>query len=135
MSQSTDSFPVLEEGRSIASLRLGATGYSIRGKTPVYEHGQKIIGYVSVGYNIRKVSGIIQKENLKIVPWILLVTGLGVIGSFWLSSRFKKAIFNLEPEEIAALFQERNTICEIFLAGEGDEGFLLFRGDIQLLGK
>lgn len=117
ISQSTDSFPVLEEGKSISSLRLGATGYSIRGKTPVFGQAGQIIGYVSVGYNIHMVSSIIRQANLKIVPWIVFVIILGMLGAVWLSKRFKKAIYDLEPEEIATLLQERTTIIETIREG------------------
>jgi two-component system CitB family sensor kinase len=116
-SKSSDSFPVLEEGKSIASLRLGATGYSIRGKTPVFSMGNKIIGYVSVGYNVQKVSSIITQANLKIVPWIVFVILLGAAGSFWLSKKFKSAIFDLEPEEIASILQQKSTIIETIREG------------------
>ncbi|MCK9907109.1 PAS domain-containing protein, partial [Frankia sp. Cpl3] len=46
----------------------------------------------------------------KIYLIVLVSITVGVIGAIWLSNRFKRAIFGLEPEEIAAMFVERNAV-------------------------
>lgn len=42
---------------------------------------------------------------------------LGIFGAITISSRFKKAIFGLEPEQIARLFTERSAIIESIREG------------------
>jgi len=110
ISQSTDSPPVLNEGRSLISTRLGSIGVSIRGKTPVFGRDGSIIGYVSVGYLYSKVQQITRDAQQKILPWIFLVLLIGAGGAVILGRGFKKAIFGLEPYAIAAMFQERTAI-------------------------
>lgn len=110
ISQSTDGPPVLSEGKSLISTRLGAMGVSIRGKTPVFGSDGSVIGYVSVGYLYSRVQQIARDAQQKILPWIFLVLLIGAGGSILLSRAFKKAIFGLEPHAIAAMFQERTAI-------------------------
>jgi len=110
VSQSTDSPPVLNEGKSLISTRLGAIGVSIRGKTPVFGNDGSIIGYVSVGYLYSRVQQITRDAQRKILPWIFLVLLIGAGGAILLGKQFKKAIFGLEPYAIADMFQERTAI-------------------------
>ena len=117
ISASTDSPPVLNEGKSLISTRLGSIGVSIRGKTPVIGKDGAVIGYVSVGYLYSEVQRITQEARLKIIPWVVLVILLGVTGAVFLARGFKKAIFGLEPDEIGALFQERSAILESIREG------------------
>lgn len=117
ISASTDSPPVLNEGKSLISTRLGSIGVSIRGKTPVIGRDGAVIGYVSVGYMHSEVQQITQEARLKIIPWVVLVILVGVAGAVFLARSFKKAIFGLEPDEIGALFQERNAILQSIREG------------------
>lgn len=117
ISASTDSPPVLNEGKSLISTRLGSIGVSIRGKTPVIGKDGDVIGYVSVGYLYSEVQRITQEARRKILPWVFLVILIGVTGAIFLARGFKKAIFGLEPDEIGALFQERNAILESIREG------------------
>jgi len=117
ISESTDSPAVLNEGQSLISTRLGSIGVSIRGKTPVVGKDGAIIGYVSVGYLYSEVQRITGEARQKIIPWVVLVILIGVAGAIILARGFKKAIFGLEPDEIGALFQERNAILESIREG------------------
>lgn len=117
ISESTDSPPVLNEGKSLISTRLGSIGVSIRGKTPVFGSDGSVIGYVSVGYLYSRVQQIARDAQQKILPWIFLVLLIGAVGAVLLGRQFKKAIFGLEPHAIAAMFQERTAILESIREG------------------
>ena len=117
ISESTDSPPVLLEGKSLISTRLGAIGLSIRGKTPVVSNDETIIGYVSVGFMHSEVKRITQEARRKIVPWVIVVVLIGGAGAIFLARGFKKAIFGLEPDEIGALFTERTAILQSIREG------------------
>jgi two-component system, CitB family, sensor kinase len=112
-----DNARALEKGESYVSRAVGSLGPSIRGKSPVYDDKGQIIGVTSVGYMLDSVDKTIfsyQQSALTVVLISLLVsilTGVGV------ARYFKRILFGLEPEEIARLFEERNTTLESIREG------------------
>lgn len=107
-----DNAPALEEGRSYISRAVGTLGPSLRGKTPVFDDNGEILGIVSVGYLIEDIKGIISKQQSQ-VPWYIgTLLIVGFMGAGFIAGDVKKAIFGLEPEEIAHLYTERNAILE-----------------------
>ncbi|WP_344808841.1 sensor histidine kinase [Allohahella marinimesophila] len=106
----------LQSGQGYVSKAMGSLGLSMRGKAPIRDNIEDadgdIIGIVSVGYSLAQVQSTIQRYNTVLYG----VTGLMLLGSVLaaivIAGRFKRAIFGLEPEEIAALFQERNATLE-----------------------
>ncbi len=112
-----DNARALENGESYVSRAVGSLGPSIRGKSPVYDNDGQIIGVTSVGYMLDSVDKTIssyQQSALMVVLISLLVsilTGVGV------ARYFKRILFGLEPEEIARLFEERNTTLESIREG------------------
>jgi two-component system, CitB family, sensor kinase len=98
-------------GESIISESTGTLGPSLRGKAPIFSQGE-IIGVVSVGY----LQTDIEKEVSKIQKKFLLVTLLiligGILAALLISLNIKKAMFGLEPKEIAWMYQEKHAIVE-----------------------
>ncbi|WP_338025422.1 ATP-binding protein [Caldalkalibacillus thermarum] len=112
-----DNPPVLEEGKAYISKATGSLGPSIRGKVPIFDENGSIIGVVSVGFLINQIDETIhayQKKALLFISGGLLI---GIIGSSYIANGIKKSILNLEPDEIASLFQERNAILESIREG------------------
>ncbi len=107
-----DNAPALEEGRSYVSRAVGTLGPSLRGKTPVFSETGEIIGLVSVGYLIEDIKGVVRHQQSQVVWYIGVLLVVGVIGSAFIAGDVKKAIFGLEPEEIARLFTERTAVLE-----------------------
>lgn len=106
-----DNTPVLEKGESIITERVGSLGKSIRGKVPVKKDGE-IIGIVSVGFMTSTV-----QENIDSVffHWLrisILVGLIGVLCAILLSIYMKKQLFDMEPKQIARLYQLNQTILE-----------------------
>jgi len=107
-----DNWPALQEGKAYVSKAVGTLGPSIRGKAPIITHTGEVIGVVSVGYLLEDVQEITGKAQLRVVPLLLLVLLLGGAGAIQIARTFKKAIFGLEPGEIAGILQERTAILE-----------------------
>jgi len=112
-----DNAPALEEGRSYVSKAVGTLGPSIRGKTPILTDDGGIVGIVSVGYLIEDVQGIIRQRQNVVYLYIVVLIVVGIWGSVIIAGRFKRAIFGLEPEEIARLFTERSAVLESIREG------------------
>lgn len=107
----------LEKGESYVSRAVGTLGPSIRGKVPVSADDGSVIGVVSVGYLQENVRDIVHMHQLKVATLVVLLLFLGTLGALSISNRFKRAIFDLEPEQIAQLFTERATIIESIKEG------------------
>lgn len=113
-----DNPPALEQGLSYVSKAKGSLGWSMRGKTAIFDTtGERIVGVVSVGYMLDSVEAVIagyQQNVFAVIGGALL---LSVLAGVWFARHFKKAIFGLEPEEIARLYEERNATLEAVREG------------------
>ncbi|EPJ48012.1 MAG: two-component sensor histidine kinase [Osedax symbiont Rs2] len=107
-----DNIRALTYGESYVSKAVGTLGPSIRGKTPIFDERGEIIGIVSVGYMLDNVSDIIQSYQTSIVIAMLVGIVLSVLAALRITNYFKRAIFGLEPEQIAQLFQEYTATLE-----------------------
>lgn len=99
-------------GESYISKAKGTLGPALRGKAPIRDESGNIIGIVSVGFLMEDINKTIT-EYASLILWIA-AAGLfvGVIGSIYLARSIKKVMFGLEPEEISALYTERNAVIE-----------------------
>lgn len=112
-----DNARALEDGRSYVSRAVGTLGPSIRGKVPIFSENKEIIGIVSVGYLVENINSIIRGYHIKILSVLTAVILLGIAITIKITAEFKKAIFGLEPNEIAALLQERTATLEAIREG------------------
>ena len=112
-----DNAPALEHGEAYVSRAIGTLGPSIRGKVPIFADDGSIIGVVSVGYLQENVRGIVHEHQVKVSILIGALLVLGILGAVSISNRFKRAIFDLEPEEIARLFSEREMLIKSIREG------------------
>ena len=112
-----DNAPALERGESYVSRAVGTLGPSIRGKVPIFDESGGIVGVVSVGYLQENVRVIIHDHQLKVGVLVGVLVVFGILGAVSISNRFKRAIFDLEPEQIARLLTERETIIDSIREG------------------
>ena len=112
-----DNAPALERGESYVSKAVGTLGPSIRGKVPIFDKSGDIVGVVSVGYLQENVRVIIHDHQLKVGMLVGVLVVFGILGAVSISNRFKRAIFDLEPEQIARLLTERETIIDSIREG------------------
>lgn len=103
----------LVEGQAYVARARGSLGESMRGKAPVVEPASgEIIGIVSVGYSLQQVEATIRRYNFVLYGVVGLMLLVTVASAIVIAGRFKRAIFGLEPEEIARLFRERDATLQ-----------------------
>jgi two-component system CitB family sensor kinase/two-component system sensor histidine kinase DcuS len=107
----------LKEGRSYASEAVGTLGPSLRGIAPIRAAGDRIIGFVAVGYLSRDIEVMIHDKQLEILIYVIIVLLFGICGATAIAHGLKSAIMGLEIHEIAALFHERNAIFSAIREG------------------
>ncbi len=112
-----DNQRALVKGESYVSKAVGSLGPSIRGKSPVVDNQGNIIGVTSVGYMLDSVGQTISGYQRSAL-WVVLISLLiSIITGVIVSRYFKRILFGLEPEEIARLYEERNTTLETIREG------------------
>lgn len=106
-----DNAPALIQGTGYISKALGSLGWTMRGKAPIYDESG-IIGIVSVGYDVKAIEERIRKYLFTLSAVIMVIFFFSILMAIWFSNHFKKAIFGLEPEQIARLFDEQKATLE-----------------------
>lgn len=109
--------PSLVEGRSYIAKAKGSLGHTIRGKSPIFDKNGNIIGIVSVGYLVERVQSVISSYILTIKIFLVIAVFSGVFCAIYIARSVKRAIFGLEPKEIANLLQEKSAILESIREG------------------
>lgn len=109
--QGGDEVEVLTLGRQYVSESKGSLGSSIRVFVPIF-NGTKQIGAVSIGSTINQINQEINSKTKQFIPFIIIGLILGIIGANMLASNIKKAIFGLEPKEIAWMLKEKEAILQ-----------------------
>lgn len=104
--------PVFEESASIIYEGTGISGKAIKAKTPIYNKGGEIIGVSSVGFLTSEVAGKVHSYRIKLLQFTIFILLVGIVGAVIISRKIKKLIFNLEPEEISFLFEEKEATLE-----------------------
>lgn len=108
-----DSSEALVHGKGYISKALGSLGWSMRGKAPVFStDGTRVVGVISVGYDLNRVADIIHRYRLTLIVVIAFSFVLSAMIAVWFANHFKRAIFGLEPEQIAHLFDEQKATLE-----------------------
>ncbi|WP_375172163.1 ATP-binding protein [Marinobacter sp.] len=108
-----DGSRALKQGQAYVARAMGSLGESMRGKAPVRDRdADAIIGIVSVGYSVNQVEATIQRYNFVLYGVVGLMLLVSIVAAIIIAGRFKRAIFGLEPEEIARLFQERDATLQ-----------------------
>ncbi|MFD2444340.1 ATP-binding protein [Bacillus sp. CGMCC 1.16607] len=98
-------------GESVISESTGTLGPSLRGKAPIFSGGE-VIGVVSVGYLQTDIEKEVAKIQRKIFIATMFILMGGLIAALLISLNIKRAIFGLEPKEIAWMYQEKHAILE-----------------------
>lgn len=107
-----DNEGVLTDGKSYISQATGTLGPSLRGKVPIRDQTNRIIGVVSVGFSMEDIHEMAEAYG-KRVFWIALVgLVIGILGSIYLARSIKKLMFGFEPEEISSLYEEHSAVIQ-----------------------
>jgi two-component system, CitB family, sensor kinase len=97
-------------GREFVGVQTGTLGRSVRAKVPIRDERGRVIGLVSVGFLERTVSARLRADLPVILIAPALGLALGIFGSVLLARRIKRRTFGLEPDEIAALVDQREAM-------------------------
>ncbi|MDQ0063325.1 ATP-binding protein [Paenibacillus harenae] len=111
-----DNGPVLN-GESIISEAVGSMGPSLRGKTPIYDDHNQIIGIVSVGILLKDIHESAATYRNAMIFFAAIALTIGCGGAIAISNGVKRSIHGLEPKEIGLLYQEKRAILETIHEG------------------
>ncbi len=109
--------PVLK-GQEYLYVAKGSLDPSIRANVPIFElNGSRQIGFVSVGFYLNDVyiKLIARAKNVLYALAIALI--LSIIGSVLVARNVKKAIYGLEPYEIATILREKEVTLDSIREG------------------
>lgn len=105
-----DNEKALEKGLAYTSRAVGSLGLSLRGKVPIFDADNNVIGIVSVGYLDESIHQMIDDHRDIIITSNVILLIFGILIAVLLARTFKHAIFGLEPHQIGRMFQERSAI-------------------------
>jgi two-component system, CitB family, sensor kinase len=96
-------------GQPYLGMQRGSLGSVAAGKAPLRLNG-RLIGEVSVGIPVEKVTSALNSTLLTLILYLLGALAVGVLAALALARRLKRQTFGLELSEIAALLQEREAM-------------------------
>jgi two-component system, CitB family, sensor kinase len=105
-----DNAPALVGGKEYVSEAIGSLGASMRGKAPIFDDQEQIIGVVSVGFLLPEVEHIFWGYAPTVALILLAGSALGIPGAIFFARSIKKATHGLEPAEIASLAERQSAI-------------------------
>lgn len=113
-----DLAPALANNEYI-SRATGVLGPSVRAFVPILvgEEPRQQVGVVVVGILTPTMAAILRRIQAQLYSSLGLGLLLGLAGALYLARHIKRAMFSLEPEEIASLLEEREAIFQAM--GEG----------------
>ncbi len=100
------------------SRAQGVMGNSIRAFVPVkVDDGTRQVGVVVVGVLTPTMAQVLKEVHLEFYSFLVAGLVIGLVGSILMARNIKRAMFSMEPEEIARILQERIAIFQSM--GEG----------------
>ncbi|MGL4773324.1 MAG: ATP-binding protein [Clostridium sp.] len=124
-----DHYQAIWHGERYVSEGRGHLGDTIRAFEPVYKDGIRV-GAVCVGVYKGDLQEEVRGYLIALIPVFVLAMIITIISSKLLANNIKKAIFGLEPEEIAVLLREKESIINNM-----NEGLIAVdrKGDVSLI--
>lgn len=134
-----------DEGPSLAehsyiSKAKGVNGIAVRSFVPIIdEDGSKQVGVVVVGVMIPSFFQMVREYHFDLYLSLVLGTTFGITGAVWVSKKIKKQMFDMEPLDIAHMYEEREKVIESISEGiiaidHNERITVLNRQAAQLLG-
>ncbi|HET8529167.1 MAG TPA: sensor histidine kinase [Gaiellaceae bacterium] len=97
-------------GKTFVGEQHGSLGASMRAKVPIRNAQGRVVGLVSVGVLEKAITSEFRESLPVILIPLLVALSLAVLGAFLLARRVKRQTFGLEPDEIAALLEQREAM-------------------------
>jgi sensor histidine kinase regulating citrate/malate metabolism len=109
--------PVLK-GQEYMYIAKGSLAPSLRANVPIFAvGGGQQIGFVSVGFYIDDIYNKVLEGGKNVLYALLIALALSIIGSALVAKNIKKAIYGLEPYEIATMFRENEATLDALREG------------------
>src|SRR5206468_1060351 len=97
-------------GKTFVGQQNGSLGASMRAKVPIRDVHGGVVGLVSVGVLETAIAHEFAGSLPVIVIPLFVALALAALGAFLLARRVKQQTFGLEPDEIAALLEQREAM-------------------------
>lgn len=107
---STDPSEALAGNDVVSAVQAGTLGLSVRSKTPIFTADGRVVGEVSVGYEIGAATGELIRLILTSALFAAGALALGVAASALLTRRLNRLTHGLEPRELTELLYEREAV-------------------------
>jgi two-component system cit operon sensor histidine kinase CitA len=112
-----DNKGALERGESYVSLSEGSLGYGVRGKAPIFDNNNNIIGVISVGYLLKRFDQWLEVYMTPLLIEIFSIFVLTLAAAWGFSRHIQKKMNHMEPEEIALALNLQKTILSSVYEG------------------
>lgn len=109
--------PVLS-GQEYLYIAKGSLAPSLRANVPIYAlEDNRQIGFVSVGFYVDEIYNNVLAGGKNVLYALLIGLVLSIAGSALVAENIKKAIYGLEPYEIATMLKEKEATLDALREG------------------
>ncbi len=96
-------------GKVYVGTQTGTLGTTWRVKVPIFGPDDEVIGTASVGILESRLSAEFQGNLFWLILAMIASAIAGLFGAAWVTATIRRRIYRLEPREIAALVENRET--------------------------
>ncbi|MEU8825967.1 SpoIIE family protein phosphatase [Streptomyces sp. NPDC048636] len=116
------------EGRNVTETFTGTLGLSVRSVVPVFDERGKVVGLVSAGITIKKVSGAADHQLPLLFGAAAAALALATAGTALVSRRLRRQTHGLDPAEMTRMYEHHDAVLHAVR-----EGVLIVGGDGRLV--
>ncbi|OPF82512.1 histidine kinase [Streptomyces antioxidans] len=116
------------EGRTVQETFTGTLGLSVRSVVPVKDGQGKVVGLVSAGITIKKVSGAADHQLPLLFGAAAAAMALATAGTALVSRRLRRQTHGLDPSEMTRMYEHHDAVLHSVR-----EGVLIVGGDRRLV--
>lgn len=104
-------------GQEFVDVAKGDLAPTLRAYVPIFNSADKQIGFVSVGFYVDDIKAMVERTTGQVFFAFVVAMFLSLVGAMALARHVKKAIYGLEPREIATILKERVATLEAIREG------------------
>ncbi|WP_432015395.1 SpoIIE family protein phosphatase [Streptomyces cucumeris] len=116
------------EGRTVTETFTGTLGLSVRSVVPVFDDRGRVVGLVSAGITIKKVSGAADHQLPLLFGAAAAALALATAGTALVSRRLRRQTHGLDPAEMTRMYEHHDAVLHAVR-----EGVLIVGGDGRLV--
>ncbi|MFI0817203.1 SpoIIE family protein phosphatase [Streptomyces sp. NPDC021098] len=116
------------KGRTVTETFTGTLGLSVRSVVPVFDSRGKVVGLVSAGITIKKVSGAANHQLPLLFGAAAAALILATVGTALVTGRLRRQTHGLDPAEMTRMYEHHDAVLHAVR-----EGVLIVSGDGRLV--